>query len=107
MSHTYFGGSGMLLEVMAEELIGVLEADFVEPIHDKQAFERTTVLQRLENAKEILVCFLHLFSSNIYVLCLNYIVYQQLTFSRSMNCQHIVYAKRSSLLQMQNPNLQW
>ena len=39
----------MLLEVMAEELIGVLEADFVEPIHDKQGFERTTVLQRLEN----------------------------------------------------------
>ena len=33
----------------AEELIGVLEADFVEPAHDKQGFERTTVLQRLEN----------------------------------------------------------
>ena len=84
----------MLLEVMTEELLGVLEADFVEPIHDKKGFERTTVLQRLENAKEILVCFLHLLSSTIYVLCLNYIVYQQLTFSRSTNCQHIVYAKR-------------
>ena len=30
-------------------VIGVLEADFVEPAHDKQGFERTTVLQRLEN----------------------------------------------------------
>nr|GEY17998.1 protein microrchidia 7-like [Tanacetum cinerariifolium] len=30
-------------------VIGVLEANFVEPAHDKQGFERTTVLQRLEN----------------------------------------------------------
>nr|VDC79729.1 unnamed protein product [Brassica rapa] len=29
-------------------IIGVLEADFVEPAHDKQGFERTTVLSRLE-----------------------------------------------------------
>lgn len=29
-------------------VIGVLEADFVEPAHDKQGFERTTVLARLE-----------------------------------------------------------
>ncbi|KAI7732310.1 hypothetical protein M8C21_010049 [Ambrosia artemisiifolia] len=29
-------------------VIGVLEANFVEPAHDKQGFERTTVLQRLE-----------------------------------------------------------
>ncbi|XP_058195614.1 protein MICRORCHIDIA 7-like isoform X2 [Rhododendron vialii] len=29
-------------------VIGVLEADFVEPAHDKQGFERTTVLSRLE-----------------------------------------------------------
>lgn len=29
-------------------LKGVLEADFVEPAHDKQGFERTTVLSRLE-----------------------------------------------------------
>lgn len=28
---------------------GVLEADFVEPTHDKQGFERTAVLARLEN----------------------------------------------------------
>jgi hypothetical protein len=26
----------------------VLEANFVEPAHDKQGFERTNVLQRLE-----------------------------------------------------------
>ena len=29
-------------------LTGVLEANFVEPAHDKQGFERTTVLARLE-----------------------------------------------------------
>eukprot|EP00249_Psilotum_nudum_P020961 c27914_g1_i1 orf=779-3388(-) len=29
-------------------IIGVLEANFVEPAHDKQGFERTTVLSRLE-----------------------------------------------------------
>ncbi|KAG7954194.1 hypothetical protein I3843_11G003800 [Carya illinoinensis] len=29
-------------------VIGVLEANFVEPAHDKQGFERTTVLARLE-----------------------------------------------------------
>ncbi|XP_076923545.1 protein MICRORCHIDIA 7-like [Bidens hawaiensis] len=30
-------------------VIGVLEANFVEPAHDKQGFERTIVLSRLEN----------------------------------------------------------
>ncbi|KAL5760256.1 hypothetical protein ACOSP7_018769 [Xanthoceras sorbifolium] len=30
-------------------IIGVLEANFVEPAHDKQSFERTPVLSRLEN----------------------------------------------------------
>lgn len=29
-------------------VIGVLEANFIEPAHDKQGFERTTVLNRLE-----------------------------------------------------------
>lgn len=29
-------------------VIGVLEANFVSPAHDKQGFERTTTLQRLE-----------------------------------------------------------
>ncbi|KVH98125.1 hypothetical protein Ccrd_023661, partial [Cynara cardunculus var. scolymus] len=29
-------------------VIGVLEANFVEPAHDKQGFERTNVLSRLE-----------------------------------------------------------
>lgn len=28
--------------------IGVLEANFIEPAHDKQGFERTTILSRLE-----------------------------------------------------------
>ncbi|ESQ54815.1 hypothetical protein EUTSA_v10024553mg [Eutrema salsugineum] len=30
-------------------VIGVLEANFIEPAHDKQGFERTTVLSRLES----------------------------------------------------------
>ncbi|EPS74601.1 hypothetical protein M569_00153, partial [Genlisea aurea] len=30
-------------------VIGVLEANFVEPAHDKQGFERTTILARLES----------------------------------------------------------
>ncbi|KAL3655953.1 hypothetical protein CASFOL_000349 [Castilleja foliolosa] len=30
-------------------VIGVLQANFVEPAHDKQGFERTTALSRLEN----------------------------------------------------------
>lgn len=29
-------------------VVGVLEANFVEPAHDKQGFERTTALARLE-----------------------------------------------------------
>lgn len=29
-------------------VIGVLEANFIEPAHDKQDFERTTLLARLE-----------------------------------------------------------
>lgn len=28
---------------------GVLEANFIEPAHDKQGFERTVALSRLEN----------------------------------------------------------
>lgn len=28
--------------------LGVLEANFIEPAHDKQDFERTTILARLE-----------------------------------------------------------
>ncbi|KAG9144744.1 hypothetical protein Leryth_017223 [Lithospermum erythrorhizon] len=38
--------TGMLLEVVGRER--VLEANFVEPAHDKQGFERTVVLSRLE-----------------------------------------------------------
>ncbi|GJY79071.1 protein microrchidia 7 isoform X1 [Tanacetum coccineum] len=52
-------------------VIGVLEADFVEPAHDKQGFERTTVLQRLEN---------------------RLVIMQKKYWST--NCQHIGYAKR-------------
>ncbi|CAI9263111.1 unnamed protein product [Lactuca saligna] len=52
-------------------VIGVLEADFVEPAHDKQGFERTTVLSRLEN---------------------RLVVIQKKYWST--NCQEIGYAKR-------------
>ncbi|KAL4587082.1 hypothetical protein LXL04_011732 [Taraxacum kok-saghyz] len=52
-------------------VIGVLEADFVEPAHDKQGFERTIVLSRLENR----------------------LVGIQKRFW-STNCQEIGYAKR-------------
>ncbi|XP_021999292.1 protein MICRORCHIDIA 7 isoform X1 [Helianthus annuus] len=52
-------------------VIGVLEADFVEPAHDKQEFERTPVLSRLEN---------------------RLIAIQKKYWST--NCQEIGYAKR-------------
>lgn len=38
----------IILNVILSSVIGVLEANFVEPAHDKQGFERTTVLARLE-----------------------------------------------------------
>lgn len=31
------------------QLIGVLEANFIEPTHNKQDFEKTSVFQRLED----------------------------------------------------------
>lgn len=37
-----------MLIIIHVPIAGVLEADFVEPAHDKQSFERTTVLSRLE-----------------------------------------------------------
>ncbi|XP_020592161.1 protein MICRORCHIDIA 7-like [Phalaenopsis equestris] len=52
-------------------VIGVLEANFIEPAHDKQGFERTTVLNRLE------ACLLRI----------------QKTYWLS-NCQKIGYAPR-------------
>ncbi|CAN8325836.1 unnamed protein product [Cochlearia groenlandica] len=52
-------------------VIGVLEANFVEPAHDKQGFERTTVLSRLESR----------------------LVYLQKTYWSS-NCHKIGYAPR-------------
>ncbi|CAI9767378.1 unnamed protein product [Fraxinus pennsylvanica] len=52
-------------------VIGVLEANFVEPAHDKQGFERTTVLARLEAR----------------------LIQMQKTYWSS-NCHHIGYARR-------------
>ncbi|EFJ36662.1 hypothetical protein SELMODRAFT_403250 [Selaginella moellendorffii] len=34
--------------------LGVLEANFVEPTHDKQGFERTPIVQRLEHQLQIM-----------------------------------------------------
>lgn len=31
------------------QLIGVLEANFIEPTHNKQDFEKTSLFQRLED----------------------------------------------------------
>lgn len=38
----------IIFNVIISFVKGVLEANFVEPAHDKQGFERTTVLSRLE-----------------------------------------------------------
>ena len=46
---------------------GVLEANFVEPAHDKQGFERTTVLSRLE-ARLIQMQKTYWFDQNHYAL---------------------------------------
>lgn len=43
---TYYWGT--ISDTLTLCLAGVLEANFVEPAHDKQGFERTTVLARLE-----------------------------------------------------------
>ncbi|XP_021723131.1 protein MICRORCHIDIA 7-like [Chenopodium quinoa] len=55
-------------------VIGVLEANFVEPAHDKQGFERTTALSRLESR----------------------LVHLQKTYWRD-NCHEIGYAPRRSI----------
>ncbi|CAA2960789.1 Hypothetical predicted protein [Olea europaea subsp. europaea] len=54
-------------------VIGVLEANFVEPAHDKQGFERTTVLARLEAR----------------------LIQMQKTYWSS-NCHHIGYSRRKN-----------
>ncbi|KAL4192031.1 hypothetical protein AMTRI_Chr06g191980 [Amborella trichopoda] len=47
-------------------VIGVLEANFVEPAHDKQGFERTTVLSRLE--ARLVQMQKHYWSSNCHLV---------------------------------------
>ncbi|XP_010943619.2 protein MICRORCHIDIA 7 [Elaeis guineensis] len=60
-------------------VIGVLEANFVEPAHDKQDFERTTILSRLEAR----------------------LVQMQKTYW-STNCHRIGYAPRRSIKQIES-----
>ncbi|GAB4849230.1 hypothetical protein Ancab_004041 [Ancistrocladus abbreviatus] len=44
-------------------VVGVLEANFIEPTHDKQDFERTSLFQKLEaRLKEMMVEYWHLHS---------------------------------------------
>lgn len=47
-SHSFIACLFKVLIVLHYLMPGVLEANFVEPAHDKQGFERTTVLSRLE-----------------------------------------------------------
>ncbi|EHA8588303.1 protein MICRORCHIDIA 7 [Cocos nucifera] len=60
-------------------VIGVLEANFVEPAHDKQDFERTTILSRLEAR----------------------LVQMQKTYW-STNCHRIGYAPRRGIKQIES-----
>ncbi|KAM7277430.1 hypothetical protein ACFE04_019296 [Oxalis oulophora] len=62
-------------------VIGVLEANFVEPAHDKQGFERTTVLARLEQR----------------------LVIMQKTYWRT-KCHRIGYAPRGGQLEQDSPD---
>ncbi|KAA8517301.1 hypothetical protein F0562_017594 [Nyssa sinensis] len=62
-------------------VIGVLEANFVEPAHDKQGFERTNVLERLE--------------ARLVSMQKNY---------WSRNCHKIGYAKRRHLMESISPD---
>ncbi|XP_028076830.1 protein MICRORCHIDIA 4-like isoform X1 [Camellia sinensis] len=62
-------------------VIGVLEANFVEPAHDKQSFERTTALARLE--------------ARLVVMQKSY---------WSTNCQEIGYAQRRHSKKSVSPN---
>jgi len=83
---------------------GVLEANFVEPAHDKQGFERTTVLARLETRLVQMqknYWFFHIFPCVWFVkMCSNqvelvayYIVLPVAPF-RWTNCHKIGYAPR-------------
>lgn len=76
---------------------GVLEANFIEPAHDKQGFERTTVLARLEqrlNAIQkkywcVFFCFMQLENLRWWKHLINGFI-----FVRSTNCQEVGYAAR-------------
>lgn len=43
-------------ELLIDFLLGVLEANFAEPIHNKQDFERTSLFQRLETRLKSMTC---------------------------------------------------
>lgn len=95
-----------LLIILHFSIAGVLEADFVEPAHDKQSFERTTVLSRLEarliqmqknywsvfyfimgpSESELLFVLLYFYFWG-YSNCVHYLF-------RSSNCHKIGYAPR-------------
>ncbi|KAK7845412.1 protein microrchidia 7 [Quercus suber] len=65
-------------------VIGVLEANFIEPAHDKQGFERTTVLARLEQR-------LNAIQKKYWCV---FFCFMRLENLRSTNCQEVGYAAR-------------
>lgn len=76
---------------------GVLEANFIEPAHDKQGFERTTVLARLEQRLNAIqkkfwcgfFCLMQLENLRWW----KHLIYGFI-FVRSTNCQEVGYAAR-------------
>lgn len=97
-----------LLIIVCFPIEGVLEADFVEPAHDKQGFERTTVLAKLEarliqmqKTYWFVLFFIFRFflrSYDTFALLLFFgdiLIFVYIPF-RSSNCHKIGYAPRRS-----------
>lgn len=89
-----------LLIILHFSIAGVLEADFVEPAHDKQSFERTTVLSKLEARLiqmqktywSVFYFILGPSESELLLVCFDFICVHYLF--RSSNCHKIGYAPR-------------
>lgn len=79
-------------------ITGVLEANFVEPAHDKQGFERTTVLSRLE-AKLVQMQKTYWFALSV-LCCVFYfsplLLLTNFAYFRSTYCHKIGYAPRGN-----------
>lgn len=71
-------------------VIGVLEADFVEPAHDKQGFEMTTVLRRLET------CLVKMQKNYWYDKC------EKIGYARRRNKKQVEYNERENSFEDHN-----